>query len=152
MQTTTAYQFKKLALLAGLAGGVIALSACQPKPDEPTVGQRVDGAIATAEQSADKAKAEIKELAQEAKTAGGQTMDKVETGLGDAAITAGVNAELAKDAQLSALSINVDTREGHVALKGKAPSADARERATQLAAAVKGVRSVDNQLSVEPRS
>jgi len=66
----------------------------------------------------------------------------------DAAITASVNAELAKDAQLSALKINVDTSAGHVMLRGTAPSPDARERATRLAMAVKGVTAVDNQLEV----
>ncbi|MET0517392.1 MAG: BON domain-containing protein, partial [Burkholderiaceae bacterium] len=58
---------------------------------------------------------------------------------------------LAKDSELSALSINVDTRDGRVALKGKAPTLAARDRATQLASAVKGVVSVDNQLVIAPR-
>lgn len=142
---------QNIALYAGIGLTAIVLSACQPEPAEPTVGQRVDGAISSAEQSADKAKAEIKDMTQDAKAAGGAAMDKVEVGLGDAAITASINAELAKDSQLSALKIDVDTREGRVALKGKAPNADARARATQLAAAVKGVLSVDNQLSIESR-
>ena len=67
----------------------------------------------------------------------------------DAAITASVNAELAKDSKLSSLKIDVDTSHGHVALKGTAPDAASKERATQIASAVKGVTSVDNQLRVE---
>ena len=147
MKTTT----QQLAIYAGVSLSALALIACQPKPDEPTVGQKIDGAISQAEQSAEQAKAKAEEMARDAKTAGGAAMDKVETGLGDAAITASVNAELAKDAQLSALKIDVDTRDGRVALKGTAPTADARERATQLASAVKGVISVDNQLSIQSR-
>lgn len=147
MKTTT----QQLAIYAGVSLSALALIACQPKSDEATVGQKVDGAISQAEQSAEQAKAKAEEMARDAKTAGGAAMDKVEIGLGDAAITASVNAELAKDAQLSALKIDVDTREGRVALKGTAPTADARARATQLASAVKGVISVDNQLSVESR-
>lgn len=139
-----------LALCLALAG--LGLSACKPKPEDPTLGQRVDKTLDSVERGADKAAQGAKDMAQDAKSAGGEAMGKVEASLGDAAITTGVNAELAKDAQLSALQINVDTRDGRVALKGKAPNAAARERATQLAAAVKGVLSVDNQLIVDSRS
>jgi hyperosmotically inducible periplasmic protein len=142
----------QLAVYASVALGAIALSACQPKTEEPTAGQRVDGAIAAVEQGADKAKAEVKEMAADAKVAGSEAMDKTQASLGDAAITASVKAELAKDSQLSALSVNVDTQNGRVELKGKAPTAEARERATTLASAVKGVVSVDNQLTIEARS
>ena len=60
----------------------------------------------------------------------------------------GFVGELAKDATLSALRIDVDTRDGHVMLSGTAPSTSARERATTLAANVKGVNSVENRLEV----
>ena len=66
----------------------------------------------------------------------------------DASVTASINAELAKDPTLSAIKIDVDTEAGRVALKGSAPDAESRERATRLAQAVKGVVSVDNQLRV----
>lgn len=66
----------------------------------------------------------------------------------DAAVTATINAELAKDPKLSALKIDVDTSNGRVSLKGKAPDTDSRERATQIASAVRGVQSVDNQLQI----
>lgn len=140
-----------LAFYATLAVGVAGLSACSPKPEEPTVGQRVDGAINSAERAGDKAKQDVKEMTQEAKSAGSEAMEKVGAGLSDAAITTSVNAELAKDSQLSALAINVDTVNGKVVLKGKAPTSDARTRATSLATAVKGVVSVDNQLVVDAR-
>ena len=68
--------------------------------------------------------------------------------MADAAITASVNADLAKDPDLSALKINVDTANGHVTLRGSAPSDDAKQRATKLASNVKGVTSVDNELAV----
>jgi hyperosmotically inducible periplasmic protein len=66
----------------------------------------------------------------------------------DAAITASVNAELARDPGLSALAIDVDTNGGHVVLSGTAPDAPTRERATQLASAVRGVSGVDNRLEI----
>ena len=59
---------------------------------------------------------------------------------------------MTKDTQLSALSINVDTVAGRVALRGTAPDNMARDRATQLASGVEGVKAVDNQLTVSPKS
>ena len=79
------------------------------------------------------------------KTAAAQAANKVD----DAVITSAVNAALAKDPQLSALRINVDTDAGRVALKGTAPDAASKDRATALASAVKGVVSVDNQLTIK---
>jgi osmotically-inducible protein OsmY len=69
----------------------------------------------------------------------------------DAVITTSVNAELAKDRSLSATKIDVDTDAGRVALRGSAPSQAARDRATLLASSVKGVVSVDNQLTVDAK-
>lgn len=78
----------------------------------------------------------------------GEAMDKAGAAVSDAKITASVNAELAKDPTLSAMKIDVDTSNGRVALKGTAPDAMARERATTLASSVSGVVSVDNQLEI----
>jgi osmotically-inducible protein OsmY len=68
----------------------------------------------------------------------------------DAVITTTVKTEMAKDSELSAMQVNVDTDNGRVALRGTAPSMAAKEHATTLAAGVKGVASVDNQLTVDP--
>ncbi|MBT2326518.1 BON domain-containing protein [Variovorax paradoxus] len=67
----------------------------------------------------------------------------------DATITAAVSAGLAKDPDLSAIKIDVDTKGGTVMLKGPAPTAAAKSRAEQIAKNVKGVSSVDNQLEVK---
>ena len=81
--------------------------------------------------------------------------DKIEQGAGkvaqsaeDVKITASIKTELAKDPSLSALRIDVDTRDGLVSLHGTAPDSVSRERATRVAAAVKGVLGVDNKLVV----
>ena len=86
---------------------------------------------------------------QDAKDAAATASDKIGDKVDDAMVTASVKAELAKDAGLSALKINVDTDHGRVALRGTATSATARDHAMALAGAVKGVVSVDNQLTVE---
>lgn len=146
-------------LLAAL--GTAGLSGCDKKDGELTVGNKVDSAIAKTEQKAGEIKAEAgkelseakvaaNDMAKNAKQAVANASEKAGDKVNDAMITTSVNAELAKDASLSALKINVDTSGGRVALKGTAPSTSARERATSLALAVKGVVSVDNQLSVEP--
>lgn len=113
---------------AALAG--VALTGCNKPDDGRTAGQKLDSVIAKTEDKAAETKAEVKQ------------------DMNDATITASVNAELAKDPSLSALRINVDTNHGNVSLRGSAPDASARDRATQLAAAVQGVSNVDNQLVV----
>lgn len=137
--------------IAGLLVAGIALTACQPRGDEPTVGQKVDQAIESTRKEAQEAKSEIKTAVEEAKSAGASAAGKMEAGVSDAAITASVNAALARDVGLSVLKINVDTQSGRVTLSGTAPDEAARSRATELAAAVTGVVSVDNRLSLAPR-
>ena len=140
---TRSIHIASLLLIAG-AG----LAGCQQRSEDPTVGQQVDKAIDSAKQGTKEAKNEIKNAVEDAKNAGA----KMEGTVNDASITAGVNVALTKDSTLSALKINVDTQGGRVALSGTAPDEAARSRASELAAAVKGVLSVDNRLTIEARS
>jgi hyperosmotically inducible periplasmic protein len=133
------------------AASLLALAACNKAPDTAdnrTVGQKVDSAIAKVEQKTDQAAAEVKKDVDSARATVGQAVDATADKVKDAAITTSVNAELARDATLSALKIDVDTSAGRVSLRGTAPDAPSRERATQLAQRVEGVVSVDNQLQV----
>lgn len=128
---------RRLTLVAA-AVGVLGLAACgREETVEPTVGQQVDTAIDKAGQMAEQAGDKASQMASQAGEA-----------VSDATITAAVAAELALDKNLSALKIDIETTDGRVALRGTAPSPEARDRATLLAEAVKGVRSVDNQLTV----
>jgi osmotically-inducible protein OsmY len=140
------------------AAAALGLAACS-RDDGRTAGQQLDAAIAKTEAATDKAAAEVRQEGAEAKAAVARSADKAEAAVDqaaakvadaaeDARITASANAELARDADLSALKIDVDTSNGKVLLQGKAPSSTARERATTLAANVKGVNSVENRLSV----
>lgn len=108
------------------------------KTDDRTVGQKVDAAVNSAEQKTDEAGSAIK-----------RESEKLKETVEDAAITTSVKTALAQDPTLSALAINVDTAAGIVTLHGSAPSVTARERASELAMAVKGVSRVDNQLDVK---
>ena len=130
---------------------LLSLSACGQK-EEATVGQKIDGAIASTEQAAQEAKQDMQAAAGDMKREGEQAAQAVADTAADAAITTKVKAALAADTQLSALRIEVDTVAGVVSLTGPAPSADAADRATVLAKAVEGVTSVQNKLVVDIKS
>ncbi|MBX3655283.1 MAG: BON domain-containing protein [Ramlibacter sp.] len=153
--------YRKPLLAASAMAVLLALGACGKKvDDDATVGQKLDSSMNRTEQVAkdttndakqamESTGSALKDAAQDAQAAVKQTGEKIAEKLDDATITAEVNAGLAKDASLSAIKINVDTRDGKVTLKGPAPTSHARDRATEIAKAVKGVQSVDNQLTVQ---
>lgn len=126
-------------ITAALASTLIV--ACGEREDA-TVGQQLEGT--GTEQRA--------EAGQDTRSAGSEAADKMAIGAADVTITAKVSAALATDQQLSALKIDVDTTNGQVELKGTAPDAAARDRATILASAVEGVVKVENRLTVEAKS
>lgn len=138
----------------------LGLAACS-KTEEPSVGQRLDSTVDKTEQVAADARANTQSTMSNAQDKTEQSANSVQEstknaantamgGIDDATITAQVNASLAKDADLSAIKINVDTVGGQVTLNGPAPTTAARDRAETLAKAVAGVTSVNNQLVVMP--
>jgi hyperosmotically inducible protein len=139
-------QRKGLVALSSLAV-LLALGACS-KTDEQTAGQQLDSAVAkteaAGERAAAKTEAAVENAAEATKTAGANAMDATF----DAGITAKVNAGLAADKDLSAVKINVDTKEGVVTLTGPAPTPAAKDRAGEIAKNVQDVKSVNNQLTV----
>ena len=150
-----AHRITSILAVSALALG---LAACG-KTEEPTVGQRLDSAVEKTEQAAADARVKAESAMQSAETkmeqgaanAEAKAKDAANTAKGaidDATITAQVNAGLAKDPDLSALKINVDTVNGKVTLNGPAPSTVARDRAETIAKSVTGVTSVNNQLVV----
>jgi hyperosmotically inducible periplasmic protein len=128
-------------ITAALASTLIV--ACGEREDA-TVGQQIDS-------TSTELRADAREAGKDMQAAGSEAADKVAIGAADVAITAKVNAALAADDQLSALKINVDTTNGQVELKGTAPDAASRDRATMLASAVEGVVKVENRLTVEAK-
>jgi len=140
----------RLTLLAALAVAA-ALSACGKQDDGRTAGQRLDGAIADAKQSAEETRRDAKQAISDAELSARRAAEKTAEISSDVTITAKVNAALVADDKLKVTQINVDTREGRVTLTGQAPDAQSRSRATILASAVDGVKQVDNQLVVSPK-
>lgn len=148
-----------LVVLSSLAL-VLALSACGKKVDDKTAGQQLDSAIARTEKAAEEAKAKtestladagvaLKDATKNAESSAKEVASTTGEMIDDVAITAAVSAGFAKDPDLSALKINVDTKNGVVTLNGSAPTEAAREKASSIAKAVKGVNSVENKLLVK---
>lgn len=142
---------RNTALRAPLLGALAlaaALAACSKQPDDRTAGQKLDGAIAEAKQAGADAKADASQAMDQAesklKDAGAAASEAVT----DAAIVTKINAALMADDRLKATKIDVRAEDGRVTLTGTAPDAGSQARATTLASAVQGVRSVDNQLVV----
>ena len=149
--------------IASVLALALALSACGKRDETPSAGQQVDSAIAKTEQAATEAKAKaesslaeagaaLKDTTQNVEAAGKDMASKAGAKIDDMAITTAIKAGLAKDADLSALAINVDTQNGAVVLNGSAPSEAARDKASTLAKGVQGVNSVDNKLVVKAAS
>jgi hyperosmotically inducible protein len=153
---------RPLAILGAVSLALL-LSACNKRDDGKTAGQQLDSAIAKTEEAAAQAKAKaetemasagtaMKNATQSAEASGKDMAAKAGEKIDDLTITTTVTAGFAKDPDLSALKINVDTRNGAVSLNGSAPTEAAREKASTLAKAVKGVNSVDNKLVIKAAS
>lgn len=141
---------RPLLALACSAAVLLALTACNKADDGKTVGQSIDSGIAKTEQAAKDAGNAMKEASKDAQATGSQASTTMGEKIDDITITATVSTGLAKDPDLSAIKINVDTKDGVVTLNGPAPSAGAKDKATEIAKQVKGVTSVNNQLVVTP--
>ncbi len=97
---------------------------------------------------ADKAKESLPSAEERAKN-----RETVSSSTAGAALTTKVKSALASDAGLSTMtSINVDSKDGVVTLKGKVDSADMKKKAGDVAKKVSGVKSVKNELKVEKKS
>lgn len=152
---------------ASLVALALGLTGCGDQGDSQTAGQKVDAVIAKTQDAAERAKDKAEVLAGEARDkvvasepamregaanvqeAARETGAAVASTVDEMAITASVSSSLAKDPELSAMRIDVDTKGGTVKLQGPAPSAAAKARAGDIAKAVKGVSRVDNQLDVK---
>ncbi len=137
----------------------LGLAACG-KSEEQTAGQKMDSAVSSAEQAAKDAQQRAEEAAksagakieQEAAKVGDAASNMASGAMdvaGDAAITAEIKASLVREKELSALQINVDTKDATVTLNGTAPTEQAKARAEEIAKGVKGVVAVNNLLTIK---
>lgn len=119
---------KRLAILAALLS-TSALVACSPQD-----------------------RAEVRSDTSKAADSAGKAINKAADATGeavsDASITAKVKSALLADEQVKGMRINVDTANQMVTLTGQAQSSAAKQRAEQLALQVDGVKSVQNNITV----
>lgn len=83
---------------------------------------------------------------------GKEPMKAVGQYVDDATITTKVKAKHAEDKTVSALRVNVETKQGVVVLSGEARTEAELERAEALAKQVEGVKAVSNKIELKPKS
>jgi hyperosmotically inducible protein len=119
------------------AAFVIGMSACDQKPSAEQVGRKIDRAVEKMEPKVEKAAQTVRE-----KTA--VAVEKVD----DVTLSARVKTALIAEPGVKARDVKVDSKDGVVAIYGKAESAEQKELAAKVVGAVNGVKSVDNRLVV----
>lgn len=134
--------------IAAFAVLALALGGCDRRGDDQTAKDKTDAAGTSVKRDADQAVQSASQAMGDVKQATGAAAQTAVTAVEDTAITTRVKASLAADTGLKALDIRVETNAGRTTLKGTAPDAAAQSRAQQLASAVPGVSSVDNQLTI----
>jgi hyperosmotically inducible protein len=70
--------------------------------------------------------------------------------LDDAMLTARIKARMTADGRISPSRVDVDTLNGDVTLRGETPTQEEKDAAVEVARSVEGVRSVSNQIIVNP--
>jgi hyperosmotically inducible protein len=136
--------------LAITTAGVLSLGlvACDQKPSAEKVGQDFDRAIDKTGQQLTQAADKAEDKMDQARSAISEKTASAGATVADAAITAKVKSALIAEPGLKSTGIDVVTEKGVVSLFGTTVSDASRERATQLAAAVEGVKAVENNLAV----
>ena len=134
------------------------VTACDNNSSGRTAGQQLDSALARTEQAGAETVAKTRELAADAraKIESSEVKDRlkdagtsISANVGDAAITAKITAGFARDPDLSALGIDVQTTGGDVVIRGIAPTVAAQARAEQIVKSVDGVNRVENLLTLK---
>lgn len=113
---------KKMMVLGASVALAAGLIACDKSGPAETAGKKLDEATEKAEQM-------------------GAVMD-------DSATTAKVKSAILAESVLQSLQIGVDTQQGKVTLTGSADSQMSSDKAKEVASAVAGVTSVDNQIAI----
>jgi hyperosmotically inducible periplasmic protein len=132
----------RLTLTATASLFALALAACgQNEGPADKVGQNVDRSIEQAASSAGQKAEEARIVVTERAAEAGKALD-------DATLTAKVKTALIADPNVKALAIDVETKDGVVTLHGTTDNMANRDRASQIASSVEGVRSVLNNLKV----
>jgi len=109
---------------------LLGIGACSDNGSSDKAGQKVD---------------KVTEVPQ-------QEVAKTDAAIGDTALSEKVKAELRKDSALKTADVSVDSRDGAVVLTGIVENPEDIIRAVKLARTVDNVKSVENRLTVRPKS
>jgi len=139
-------------LAAALAGIALFGAGCSDR-DSTTVGQKVDRATdkvaSETESVGNKMAAATENAGNKIAAATENAANKTVNAIDDATITTKVKTAVLAEPGLKTLQIDVDTKNGVVMLSGTVDNQALKERAAQVAQAVNGVKSVDNNLTVK---
>jgi osmotically-inducible protein OsmY len=116
-----------------------AVTACDKPGPAESAGKKID-------QTADDASRKIGAAADKVTEKLGEQNAKASVALDDSEITARVKASFFAEPGLKTLQISVDTVKGVVTLTGSVDTPEHKTRAKDLAAAVAGVKDVNNRL------
>ncbi len=89
------------------------------------------------------------DLTQEAAEKGRAAANQLEHAISDGGLTAKIKSKMALDDNVNARTINIDTTNAVVTLKGTVSSEAERERAVRLAKETRGVTRVEDLLQVQ---
>ena len=139
-------EFNRFKLFGTSALLALGLAACD-KTSGPaeSVGKKIDQTVLDAGKK-------IGETADKVGEKIGVQSEKAEVVIDDAEITAKVKAAIFAEPGLKTLQISVDTVKGIVTLSGSIDSTADSDKTKALAAAVSGVKAVDNQLKIKVSS
>lgn len=144
---------KAVAAAAALAA-VLALGACGER--EAGSDPRAESANQVTGQATEMSKQERQDASTAVMGAAGETKDAAKDAtaavgekVDDAQIVTRLKSEFAADKDISAMAIDVDSKEGMVTLSGTVTNSEAKVRADRIARGMKDVKSVNNQLEVK---
>jgi hyperosmotically inducible protein len=147
MSARNAFSFVGFSLLL-LA---IPLTACDKPRTAERAGQRIDRAAEQAEAKVGNAAEKVGDAAGKVADKLGEEGAKAGAAIDDTEVTTKVKGAIFAEPGLRTLQISVDTLGGVVTLTGSVDSRASRDRAGALAAAIAGVKRVENRLAVKGR-
>lgn len=131
----------KPVLIAASLFLALGLSACDKPGPAEKAGQKIDQVASDTSKKVGDTVDKVEQKMSEQGTKTAQAFDDTE-------ITTKIKAEILAEPGLKSLQISVDTIKGVVTLSGAVDSQATSDKARSIAAAVKGVKEVDNKLVV----
>jgi len=141
--------YRTPALALSSLGLLLALAACGDRVETTETPQSPQANVEINRQGMEGAKSEpVAQGVQHDTAAMGAAPDPRSAENEDTRIAASVQAALLSSPDFGALGIEVASKDGTVTLRGRAPDATAKDRATEIARGVAGVKKVDNKLTL----